>query len=72
MWGMGRYQKDFMYYVEIGLCAQNIDTILGSIANTIGEVYVIIEKVREFSLWTQITFTSLSSIVNIIFPGRTI
>jgi hypothetical protein len=26
---------------EVGLCAQNIDTILDSIVNTIGRVYVI-------------------------------
>ena len=38
---------------------------LGSIANTIGGVYVITQKVREFSLWTQITFTSLPQFQNL-------
>ena len=34
-------QKDTCYN-EIGLCAQNKDTILGSIVNTNGRAYVIV------------------------------
>jgi hypothetical protein len=34
------HEKDMCYY-EIGLCAQNIDTILGSIVNTFETAYMI-------------------------------
>jgi hypothetical protein len=44
---------------EIGLYAQNIDSILGSIMNTIGRAYVIFLRVRESSLWTLIMIASL-------------
>ena len=40
------YQKD-MCSNEIGLCVQNIDTIVGSKVNTIGGACVIIQRVRE-------------------------
>ena len=42
------YQKD-MCNSEIGLCAQNIDTIIGSKVNTMGRACVIIQRVRETS-----------------------
>ena len=51
-WYMARFivknghHKD-MCYDEIGLCAQNIDTFLGSIINTIGDH---IERRRTFNL----------------------
>lgn len=32
------HQKD-MFYDEIGLCAQSIDTIQGSVLGTIGKAY---------------------------------
>ena len=44
---------------EIGLYAQNIDTILDSIMNTIGRAYVIILRIRDSSLWTLIMIASL-------------
>lgn len=37
-----------MGYNEIGLvCAQNIETMLGLIVNTIGRVYVIVQRKKE-------------------------
>lgn len=41
-----KHQKA-MCYDEIGLCIQNILTILGSILDTIGRAYVIVLKKRE-------------------------
>ena len=38
------------YYNKIGQCAQNIDIILSSIVNTTGSIYVIICRVRIFTL----------------------
>jgi hypothetical protein len=40
------YQKDTCNN-EIGLCAQNIDTVVGSKVSTIGRACVIIQRVRE-------------------------
>ena len=37
------HQKDSCHY-ESGLCAQSIDTILGSIVNTIGKANVIVSR----------------------------
>ena len=36
------FGMDTNSYDDIGLCAQHIDTILGSVLTTIGRVYVII------------------------------
>ena len=36
-----------MWDDETGLCAQHIDTILGSIVNTLGRAYVMVERERE-------------------------
>ena len=38
------------YYNEIGLFAQNIDTILGSIVYSVGRAYVILQRKRESAL----------------------
>ena len=57
------YSKEYGHrkeicYDEIGLCAQNIDTILISIINTIGRTYVIIWTVWETLIWPLISFAS--------------
>ena len=42
------HYKDIMHYNEIGLCAQNTDTLLGRIVIiTIGRAYVVIQKEEE-------------------------
>jgi hypothetical protein len=45
-----RHQKDISCHVKIGLCAQNVDTILGLILNTIGSAYVTTQRESESSL----------------------
>lgn len=36
-----------MYYEEIKLCAQNLHTIIGSIVNTMGMVYMIVLSFKD-------------------------
>lgn len=43
-----KHQKA-MYYDEIGICTQNISTILGSIFDTIGRAYMIVLKERGYA-----------------------
>ena len=43
MTGIVLYQNDTSYD-EIGLCAQNMDTILDQIYNAAGRAYVIIQR----------------------------
>ena len=50
-----RHSKDTCHN-DIGLCAQNIDTFLGSIVNTFVRVYVFTQRGIESSLWPPITF----------------
>ena len=45
-----------MWDDETGLCAQHIDTILGSIVNTLGRAYVMVERERERN-FTLISYT---------------
>ena len=53
-----RHQKD-MWHDEIGLCAQYLDTILGSIVNvTIARAYVTTQRERFFTL-TSYNFCKL-------------
>jgi hypothetical protein len=48
---------------EIGLCAQNMLTILGSIVDTtIGKAYWSLKE-RESSLWSFITFVFLETLI---------
>jgi hypothetical protein len=44
-------KKKEMCYIEIGLCGQNLDTILGSLVDTSGRAYVITQREQESSLW---------------------
>jgi hypothetical protein len=39
-----------MCYEEIGLCAQNVDTIVCSIVNTIGRVHVVFKEIENLCL----------------------
>ena len=39
-----------MCHIEIGLCAQNIDTIVGSILNSVGKIFVIIQRSFHFDV----------------------
>jgi hypothetical protein len=43
---------------EIGLCAQNMITILGPIVKLIGRVFVTTRKERESLLGSLVTFAS--------------
>ena len=69
-WYMARFrvknghQKDTCYD-EIELCAQNIDTILGSIVNmSIGsQAYVTTYEEQEYSLWPLTTFASREALI---------
>ena len=54
---MNGHQKDTCDN-EIGVWAQKVDTILGSIVNAIGRAYVTSKRERESSLWPLITFSS--------------
>ena len=45
-------------YNEIGLCAQNIDTIMGEKINAIGRANVIVWKERVCSVWPLMSFAS--------------
>ena len=51
------HQKD-MCYNEIGLCAQNKDSVLGSLINRSGRVYVIAQRERRIFTLTSCTFAS--------------
>jgi hypothetical protein len=44
------YKKKDTCYEEIGPCAQDMDTILGSIDDTSGDAYVIVNRKKESSL----------------------
>lgn len=58
--------------VEIGLCAQNTNTILSSVMSTMGRAYVIICRDRESSL-EPLTFAfqiSLLKLEMILYISR--
>jgi hypothetical protein len=50
-----QHQKD-MCCDEIGLSAQNINTVLGAIVNTTGKVYVNMQRERKCPLRASTTF----------------
>ena len=43
---------------EIGLCAQDIDLILGTMVNATERAFMITQRGRDYSLCSLITFTS--------------
>ena len=53
-----KYKKDTCYE-EIGPCAQHMDTILGSIDDTSGDVYVIVNKKKR--IFTLISHKCIST-----------
>ena len=44
------------FHDAIGLCVQNIDTVLGSAMNINGRVYVIIPREGKSSVWPLIIY----------------